>query len=198
MGIRHTSAALPVRFHGTFRRSCRLVTFPGLETMGTGRNEMLRSGLERKAGGTGDCRGCFCRWTQVRSRAAGEHLCDAAMMARPAPSPGLSRFSTSPRPVSAMTIVEFAVLDRRGDPQLALRVGVGVHDGVRGGLRDRKAHGSDPFGIHAAVSPTRPSRGAPRALPAACRESSPRTQWPSARPTRARPSVTSRSRHALG
>jgi Transposase IS116/IS110/IS902 family len=44
-----------------------------------------------------------------------------------------------------------AVPDRRRDPQLALRLGVGVHDGVRGGLRDREPHGGDPFGIHAAI-----------------------------------------------
>ena len=115
------------------------------------------------------------------------------MMASPAPKPGLSRFLTSPRPVSADDDREFAVLDRRGDPQLALRLGVGVDDGVRGGLRDREPHGRDPFGIHAAVVRQSGHLAAQRADCQRCAgNSSPRTRWPSGRPTRARPCVDRR------
>ena len=34
--------------------------------------------------------------------------------------------------------------------QLAFRIGVGVHDGVRGGLCHREADVGDPFGVHSA------------------------------------------------
>ena len=74
-----------------------------------------------------------------------------AMTERPTPKPGLSRLSTSPGPVSPMTIASSPSCMAAVTLSSPSCLGVGVHHGVRSGLGHRESHVGDPFGIHSAV-----------------------------------------------